>query len=124
MEKLNRNIKKLIIEEYLNIYSFRKGLIDVYKKVRESETDRDVMNRVDVILMIAQVYIDNINYSKIRDKYGFNIYKFLNETFRFFTKKKLLYYNDYTKNKCLMNMIAFRELLIFFYKQIIILNKS
>lgn len=123
MELINKNVKRIIITEYLNIYSFKKGLTDIYMRIRKSEEYRNVINKADIIIMIADVYNDNINYSKIREKYSFNIYKFLYETFKFFTKKKILYYNDYTKRKCLLNLIAFRELLLFVYKHIISLNR-
>ena len=124
MERINKNIKFLILKEYLNLYPFKKGLDYIYKEINENIYYKDIKNRTDVILMIADVYIINIDYIKIRNRFNFNIYKFLYETFRFFTRKYDLYKINKKKRTFLIDINVFKELINFFYKYIIILNKK
>jgi hypothetical protein len=124
MDKINKNIKKLILKEYLNLYPFKKGLDYINKITNENNYYKDIKNRTDLILMIADVYINNIDYIKIRNKHNFNIYNFLYETFKFFTKKYNLYKINKKKRTFLIDTNVFEELINFFYKYIIILNKN
>jgi hypothetical protein len=120
--------KKIIFDNYikkfLNIFRFKKGLDKIYDIVKMIDYYKDIKNKFDIIIKISELYHENIDYSRLRDKYKFNIYKFLYETFRYFIRKQNLYKIDNVNKIMKIDIIIFKEMLDFIYKYIILLNKN